>query len=435
MLPSLPTRRLLTLAVVAVGACASAGKRLEQGAEAEARGDYGQAASRYIEALEKDPSLREARDALLTAWDSTLASGLRDAAAWVRQADVVAAADEFRTLDRIRSGAASVGVPLTAPDDYPTLRRTAFDGAISALTDAAEGQRGQERWGDARAAYRRIRDDYDPSPSQRQDAIEGEVDALLDWSGAEALNERYQSSYRLATDALGVSDQLPSTLVNAATDLQERALSLGLRVLAVFPVEVVSDVAPDLLPELGAQLTDVLDLEQWRRPPYFVAVADPAAVRQATRRMSPPGVPLRPGRILDAVGADFGALLQITDIQIVEDDLKRREVTARTRDGRRATYHVEEGRARYTVTLEVTLFQGDGLRMETFRASSTRTGRFERGVYGGDPQNLDIPRGERRLFDAREHQIQRGAVVDDLVADLAGDVAGGVFDRVLRRIP
>ena len=435
MMPSAPTRSLLVFAMVALTACASAGKRLEQGAEAEARGNYAEAALRYIEALEKDATLREAREALLRAWDSALADGLREAALWQDQSDDVAAADEFRTLEMIRANASAVGVPLAAPTDYPELRRAAFDGAIAALTDMAVAQRNLERWRDARSAYRRIRDDYDPSPSQRQDAIEGEVEVLLDWSGAEAMNERYQSSYRLATEALGVSNQIPSTLVNAATDLQERALGQGLRVLAVFPVEIVSDLPARHLPELGAQLTDVLDRDHWRRPPYFVAVADPAAVRQATRRMSPPGVPLRPGRILDAVGADFGALLQVTDVQVVEDNLKRREVTARTRDGRRATYHVEEGRASYTVIMKVTLFYGDGLEMESFQARSTESGRFERGVYGGDPQNLDIPRGERRLFDRRELQVQRGAVVDDLVSDLAGDVAGGVFDRVLRRIP
>jgi hypothetical protein len=428
--------RTLTLSTaLAVAACASAAKRLEQGAEAEARGDYVQAASRYIEALEKDATLSEARKALLVAWDSAVASGLRDAARWEGRSDDVAAADAFRTLDRLRSDAGTVGVALAAPAGYASLRRTAFDRAIAALTDLARVQREQERWGDARFAYRRIRDDYDPSPAQRQGAIEGEADALLDWSGAEALEERFQASYRLAADALAVSDRLPATLVEAATHLQEQALSLGLRVLAVFPVESTSEVRVDALPELEAQLTDVLDLEHWRRPPYFVAVADPASVRRATRRLSPSGVPLRPGRILDEIGADFGALLQITDIQVVEDDVKSREVAGRTRDGRRASYRLEEGRARYTVTVKVTLFHGDGIEMDTFRSRTDRAGRFERAVYGGDPQNLDLSRGERRLFDLREQRIQRGATVEALVADLAEEVARGVFGRVLRRIP
>jgi len=419
MTRSTPARLLALGTALALAACASAGKRLEQGREAEARGDFVEASSRYVDALEKDPSLTEARSALLTAWDAALASGLRASARWEGQGDLVAAADEFRTLDRLRSDAGSVGVVLATPDDYASRRRAAFDGAITALTTLAQMLRDQERWGDARSAYRRIRNGYDPSVGQRQEALDG----------------RFQASYRLATDALAVSDQLPATLVDAATDLREQALSRGLRVLAVFPVESTSEVPGDALPEVGAQLSDVLDLEHWRRPPYFVAVADPAAVRRATRRLSPPGVPLRPGRILDAVGADFGALVQITDIQVVEDEVKSRTVAGRTRDGRRATYRLEEGRVRYAVTARITLFHGDGLEMDNFQAQADRTGRFERGVYGGDPQNLDLSRGERRLFDPGEQRVQRGATVEGLVAKLAEEVAEGVFDRVLRRIP
>jgi hypothetical protein len=83
----------------------------------------------------------------------------------------------------------------------------------------------------------------------------------------------------------------------------------------------------------------------------------------------------------------------------------------------------------------VTLFHGDGLEMDHFQAQADRAGRFERGVYGGDPQNLDLSRAERRLFDPQEQRIQRAATVEEVVADLAEDVAGGVFQRVLTRIP
>ena len=130
MMRSPPTRLLLLAVVVTVAACASAGKRLKQGAEAEARGDYVEAASRYIDALEKDATLSEAREALLAAWDSALASGLRDAARWADRSDDPAAADEFRTLDRIRSDAGTVGVALATPAGYPSMRRASFDRAI-----------------------------------------------------------------------------------------------------------------------------------------------------------------------------------------------------------------------------------------------------------------------------------------------------------------
>jgi len=421
--------------VLVVAACASATKRLNQGVEAEADGDYAQAASRYIDALGKDRSLVDAREALFAVWDSVLAQGLRNSDRFSLQQDFLAAADEIRALDWMLANAGDVGAALPTDPDYVELRRLALDRAIQALVALADVQRGEARWDAARSSYRRIRADYDPQPEQRQASIEAEADVLLDWSRAEAMDGRFRASYLRAAEAMELSDQLPAALVDASMELQQQALTRGLKVLAVFPVETTAEMPTVVLPELAAQLTDVLDLEHWRRPPYFVAVADPAAVRQATRRLSPPGLPLRPGRVLAAVGADFGALLQVTSVGMVEEDVKSLVVDGRTRDQRRATYRVEEGRALYTATVRVTLFHGDGLVMQAFEVRDSQAGRFERGVYGGDPQNLDLTRGERRLFDVEDQRLQRSAAVEELIGKLAQNVSSGVFDRVLRRIP
>ena len=64
---------------VASAGCASAGKRLEQGMEAEAAGSFYAASIRYIEALEKDADLVEARERLMEAGDSAIALGLAHA--------------------------------------------------------------------------------------------------------------------------------------------------------------------------------------------------------------------------------------------------------------------------------------------------------------------------------------------------------------------
>lgn len=421
--------------VLVVAACASAMKRLHQGVEAEADGDYAQAASRYIDALKKDRTLVEAREALFAVWDSVLAQGLRNSDGLSRQQDFLAAADEILALDWMLVNAGDAGVALPIDPDYAERRRLALDRAIQALVALADVQRGEARWDAARSSYRRIRSDYDPQPEQRQASIEAEADVLLDWSGAEAMDGRFRASYLRAAEAMEMSDQLPAALVDSSMELQQQALTQGLKVLAVFPVEVTAEMPTVVLPELVAELTDVLDLEHWRQPPYFVAVADPAAVRQATRRMSPPGLPLRPGRVLAAVGADFGALLQVTEVGVTEEDVKSRDVAGRTRNQRRATYRVEEGRALYTATVLVTLFHGNGLVMETFEVRHRRAARFERGVYGGDPQNLELTRGERRLFDVEEQRLQRSAAVDELIGRLAQEVSSGVFDRVLRQIP
>ena len=425
---------LLGITLAVAQGCASAGKRLEQGAEAQARGDWGEAASRYLDALEKDPTLASARDALLVAWDSVSERGLARAEGLSPDAPV-AAAQEFLVLDGLRGRAAGLGVTLQVPDGYTGLRRGALDRAIDDLHRQAEILRGQERWEEARGRYRRARSDFDPSPLQRRESLEAEADLLLDWSGADALEGRFRASYAHAEEALGLSGQLPDAMVESAADLKERALARGVRVLAVFPLETTSEAQEDLLPELEAQLTDALDADHWRRPPYFLAVVDPAHARRIVRRISPAGTALRPQRILDELGADFGALIQITRTTVVEEDLKAREVTARTRDGRRATYRIEEGRARHTVHAEVTLFDAAGREMDRFGSEASRSARFQRAVYGGDPQQLDLPRGERRLFDVAEQRAQRASAVAELVSALAEDLAGGVFERVVRRIP
>ena len=96
----LPLQSLLFLAVLLTG-CASAGKRLEQGIEAEAEGSYYEAAIRYVEALEKDETLAEARDRLLEASDSAVSIGLEAAAANKRGGYQIPAAEEFLALDRL----------------------------------------------------------------------------------------------------------------------------------------------------------------------------------------------------------------------------------------------------------------------------------------------------------------------------------------------
>ncbi|HZM14586.1 MAG TPA: hypothetical protein VFE28_01180, partial [Candidatus Krumholzibacteria bacterium] len=53
-------RTLLGLILLLALGCASATKRLEQGAELEQQGRYAEAAARYIQALRKDPGMPEA---------------------------------------------------------------------------------------------------------------------------------------------------------------------------------------------------------------------------------------------------------------------------------------------------------------------------------------------------------------------------------------
>jgi hypothetical protein len=266
-------------------------------------------------------------------------------------------------------------------------------------------------------------------------SLDAEAAAVVDQAGAEATAGRFRAAYDLTVEAFGVSDQLSAEIVEAATELQRRATTSGLKVLAVFPVESTEDVRRASLAELEAQLSDILDAEYWPRPPLFVAVGEPARVRQITRRLTPAGGALDVRRVLDEVGGDFGALVTLTGLRASERDLKTSQRSARTRDGRTVSYALEQGRIEYALVAEVTLFDAVGRALETFTERSQGGESFRRARYEGNFEELDLARNERLLFNPGEERRQRAELQQSLLAGIAGDVARGVFERVVRRIP
>lgn len=425
----------LLAALVLTTACASAGKRLEQGMEAEARGDYHTAVSRYLQALEKDPTLAPARESLFAAWESALASGLVFAEEAARTGDAEGAAGEFLALDGLMEQARALRVDLPTPAEYPSLRREALDGAIAALTARGNQSRRDGRWGDAREAYRRIVDDLDPAGAQRRAALDAQARALLEWAEDDARQGRFRSAFLRSEEALGVAPQLPADVADAATALQERALSAGLRILAVFPVGSTQEVRRASLTDLEGQLSDILETGYWRRPPLFLGVADPASVRQVTRRFSPPGSTLQPRRILEEMGADFGALVELVELTAEERDVRASTRSARTKGGEATSYTLEEGRIQYGLVAEITLFDDRGGRLESFRSRHTVGDRFRRARATGDYDDLDLSQSERLLFNPGEERRERALLQESLLEDLAEEIASGIFDRVVRRVP
>ncbi|HSM59513.1 MAG TPA: hypothetical protein VK849_01895 [Longimicrobiales bacterium] len=426
--------RVLALALLAAG-CASAGKRLEQGIEAESSGSYYQAAMRYVEALEKDAELAEARDRLLVAGDSAVVIGLSEAEALAAEGDPVGAAEEFLALERLFGRARSVGVRIPAPEGYAELRRGAYDGAIDALMEDADHAREREEWGRGRSALARVRRDFVPSPEQRLASEEAEARLLLAWAEAEERAARPRRAWDLAGEALDAVRPLPAEVADRAETLRERALADGTRTVAVLPVEATAPVRDRMEGDLDRQLSDLLELGYWREPPLFVVVADPVLVRQVARRIAPPGVPLRPGRILDEVGADFGVLVELTDLVTTERDVRRELHEARTRDGRLTSWTEERSTLTLTLEARVLVLDPAGRELGEARARASESGRVERGIYRGDPSELDLSRGERRLFDPVVLRQQHAAIEDVLMEDVAQRVADRVFSTVLARIP
>lgn len=424
----------LTLALVAT-ACASAGDRFEQGIEAEAYGRYYEAAMRYVEALEKDEDLVEARDRLMEAGDSAIVIGMRGAGERSSMQDAVGAGGEYIALDRLLGKAQSVGVRLPRPADFRDSRRSTFDAAIVQLMDMGFDASERGRWSDGRRAYQQIRGDFQPSTSQRRASLDEESRLLLGWAFDEEDDYRLRRAFGLAGEAMAVSGGAPQNVMDEATALRARTLEAGTRFVAIFPV----DKAPALdgvgESDPALQLADILELEHWRKPPAFVAVADPVVLRQLTRRYAPPGTLLRPRRILEEVGADYGVLIEISLMTLSHRNIRQRVRTARTRGGGTVRFTLEEGTLRYEINAKVILVDQTGRQIGNFAVSETESGPFERGVYDGDPRELDLTRSQLMLFDPARQAQARAVIEDRLIAQLAEELAGHVFERVLRRIP
>ena len=385
-----PLHRLLVLVALATG-CASAEKRLEQGMESEAEGSYYQAAIRYVEALEKDAALGEARDRLLEASDSAVSIGVAAAASHTREGNPVGAAEEFLTLDRLIGGARGVGVRVPTPTEYTEERRSAFDDAIAAFMARSEDAANRRQWGEARQALNRVRRDLAPSAAQSEASQTAEAYLLLTWAeseendgrlrgsfvlagealaslrpapadlvdGAEALRARamrpcglpgdllltwaeseendgrLRGSFVLAGEALASLRPAPADLVDGAEALRARAIANGTRALAVFPVTVTAPVREQMDGDLDEELADLLELVYWRAPPPFLVVSDPVVVRQVLRRFAPPGRSFRPGRRAGRARRGFrchGGTHRT--LRCEERNLRRRSRQARTKTER-----------------------------------------------------------------------------------------------------
>ena len=115
---------------------------------------------RYVQAIEKDPSLEEAKTRLREVGDLAIAERLEDAENWASRGDAVSSASHFRRIDGVVARARGVGVRLPLPDDYEPRRRAIFDEAFDGLVDGGVMAREQGRWQDGLDAFRRARNEF-----------------------------------------------------------------------------------------------------------------------------------------------------------------------------------------------------------------------------------------------------------------------------------
>lgn len=419
-----------------MAACASAEKRLEQGMELENQGRFDQAVGRYVESLEKDPELQEARERLVSVGDSAIRRHLEDAWAWGERGDPIGRAHAFQRADGIVARARSVGVRLPLPDGYMEDRRSAFDGATEMLLD--EGRFAAERgsFQEAIQAYRRAEREFLPTAAQRDAAVYGQAEALVTWSQWELEDGRLRSAYDLGAQAQSL-DRTPRDLSVEAQEVMARALELGEVELMPLPVVIPGRVRDPRLLELEIRVNDLLDRGPWQEPPPFVRMTDVMTIRDVVRQASLLGGLQAPamGLLLRVTEADYGAWLELVGVEAVEFDVDQSTRSVRTRDGQPTTFLLERGQRRLRAEARVVVVDRDGNPVSDVTLFAQGSGRFERGVYNGNPAELNLDRREIDWFDRVALERQEQAIREALALDLADQLALAVFDPVLARIP
>ncbi len=354
---------------------------------------------------------------------------------------------------------------LDTPADYGTIRRGIFDEAISWQMIRGDEAAQEGRWQQARGYYVGAREGFlVPSRLQLEESYDSEVNVLLEWAQIELTDGRPRSAYGLAQEALEVRSSPARDVVLQVRNLQDRALEAGTVVVAILPVTADQGVRDYLGAEFEIDLDDDLALDHWNEAPLFVRVADPIILRRELRGLLRGQLAQSPtivGRALDLIGADLGVMIQLTSIEVLEEDVdsdtyeavvarnsnrglargrgqdqgRGRGPGAELADGEQVmdtvTYTTHEGELSYYLEADVILVDPDGREIERFSASSSQRGPFLRGEFEGDPSILDLEEERARFFDPSVLSEQVGVIEGALLEDLAVAIAVGTFDNVL----
>lgn len=442
----LPLLALLFL----LGGCASATKRLEQGMDMELRGNYDAASARYVQALQKDPTLTEARQRLVRVTDHAVGQHLADAVAWSERGNGVQAATEYRAVDGLVANARSVGVRIDVPADYESDRRDAYDQAIASLFTESDIALSRGQYQQGVNAARRARLEFEPSPDQRHQAIDQEARALATWSEAELDAGHLRAAYERAADvqALGAAPSVHET----AAYVMDEALALGQIELLALPVIAERDDGKKRrgrdkldyekrLAELGdleTRVNTALARGAFRAPTPFVQLTDPIKVRDVVRQGGGLDDGVRRsalGLMIRAVGADYAAWLELSSLEATEFEIRPTEKVVPTREGDDVPITIEHGKRRLRAEAHVVVVDPYGNEVTNVMVVGTSTGEFLRGRSPVDPSTLNLGRRDADAFDVLAQEAHEQALRQALAEDLAALLGPAVLEPVLALVP
>jgi tetratricopeptide (TPR) repeat protein len=460
----------LLLIISAIG-CNTAQKNLDRGSNLENKGQYYDAALRYITALEKDATLSSARDGLMSAGSSALGQLLSDAIQARSARDYRRVSDIFAKGEDMRDKAYRLGVTLNPPSNYVSMRQDMFDEAFNsymrtsdeamnqrkfenaenALNEALkfnptndqqqranrqrdeiydlwssalmeEGRRHEEnrRWEAAFKAYDKASQKA-PTDKMQRDMKDASVNMLVQWGEDDMRYNRYKGAYDRASRALQLAPGL-----SAAERIMRESVDRGTVQVAMLPLWRTAAAAPDMPNDFMAETNDALQYDFWDKPPMFIKTADPREVRSIMRRENLNERILSDDRVYD-MGRRMNANLvmygEITRYNVTDDIRSERERTAKTRTGQEVKYKEQTIRRRVDTQVDFRV-------VEPSRRRQFCGGKIDHG----DINNLDLGRTERRIFDELDKREALERLMRDLTNNLSRKVATQVYDEIIHEI-
>jgi tetratricopeptide (TPR) repeat protein len=427
--------RLVPLAVILLAAaCASAGKRYDQGRELEAQGRAADAAARYADALKKDRSLVEARQRLQETGDRAVLDYLGEAASLESAGRPDAAADRFADADALRRTASEVGVELRVPEDYARRRVALYDRAIDAALRESRAAATRGEWDTAVSRAERASSRYQPTAEQRRMLDQARYDAIVGHARGEMERGRFRSSFAEAARALEVFGRYGPD-ADAALAVQREALQRGSVRVAVLPFavrEVYRDTLPlDLVPALWQTMTT----RRWARDTAFIEMVSRdrwTAPRwgRATREVTPYDA-AGYGRQL---GADLVVLVTV-DSSSLQDALTTDRRIAKTRAGADTAYAVNHGTRTLITRVRYDVVQvGSRRTLASGSLEARARAELRYATYAGNEDALVVPRGDRDLFTNWRRKADE-ELVRETVDQLDDRLASAIYDRLIQQVP
>jgi hypothetical protein len=426
------------VALALIAGCASAEKRMNQGLALEQRGRSADAAARYVDALEKDPSLTAARARLQETGDRAVLDAVAEAAALDAANRGADAADALVRLDALRRESAAVGVQLATPADFADRRRAIFSHAIDeAITRAAAAGENSE-FSDALRRLERAAARWEPTPEERAELDRARFDAQLGWAEVGMESGSFRAAYERAGAAAALFGRGSEEGARALA-VQEEALRRGTVRVAILPVAAERGVRLRVPDELVPALNDALEASHWSRAPRFVAVLDPRTVRSAARMHGGPG--RQPISLYDALsvgrttGAELVVRATIDSVVVSESGVRETRRPARTTAGADTAYTFREGRQSVRVRVTYTVvYVNESRESSEQQVWASGDSGFREARFAGDPRDLALGVRERDLFDQRLSRAGERELISEITRELGTRLERDVFDRILREV-